>query len=270
MTDTCTNDLIRLMVGRPVGQVFPKSAVAAGAETLRVEGLSHPTEFADVSFSVRRGEILGVYGLIGAGRSEVMQAIFGLTPLKSGQIFMGGQQLTIRCPQDAIQAGIVYVPEDRQHQGAILKQSIVDNIALPSLKRLSAAGFMNAGAAASLASSLAKRLQVRMSNITQPVESLSGGNQQKVVIAKWLGAAPEVLILDEPTKGIDVGSKAAVHRFMSEMVAEGLSVVMVSSELPEVLGIADRVLVMARGRMRRVFEQDEATPEAVMRAAADA
>jgi len=270
MAETCTDDLIRLMVGRPVGQVFPKTTAAPGAETLRVEGLSHPTEFADVSFTVRRGEILGVYGLIGAGRSEVMQAIFGLTPLKSGQIFMAGQPLTIRCPQDAISAGIVYVPEDRQHQGAILKQSIVDNIALPSLKRLSIAGFMNAGAAASLASGLVKRLQVRMSSLTQPVESLSGGNQQKVVIAKWLAAGPKVLILDEPTKGIDVGSKAAVHRFMGEMVAEGLSVVMVSSELPEVLGIADRVLVMARGRMRRLFEPGEATPEAVLRAAADA
>ncbi|SHO66059.1 rhamnose ABC transporter ATP-binding protein [Pseudoxanthobacter soli DSM 19599] len=268
--ESSTDDLIRMMVGRPVDQIFPKIETVPGDEALRVEGLSHPTEFDDVSFHVRRGEILGLYGLVGAGRSEVMKAVFGLTEPSAGRILVDGRPLSIRRPDDAIRAGIVYVPEDRQHQGAVLKQSIVENIALPSLAQLSRRGFNNRPRERDVAGALAQRLQVRMSGLDQPVEDLSGGNQQKVVIAKWLATQPRVLILDEPTKGIDVGSKAAVHRFMAELVAQGLAVVMVSSELPEVLGMADRVMVMARGRVRRTFTRAEATPEAVVRAATDA
>lgn len=270
IADTNTEELIRLMVGRSVDQIFPKIEVTPGAEALRVEGFSHPTEFDDVSFSVRRGEILGVYGLVGAGRSEVMKAVFGITKPSAGRLVVEGQPVRIERPADAIAAGIVYVPEDRQHQGAVLKQSILDNISLPSLDRLSVAGFFDRTRERTVADALAKRLQVRMSGLDQLVENLSGGNQQKVVIAKWLATEPRILILDEPTKGIDVGSKAAVHRFMAELVAQGLAVIMVSSELPEVLGMADRVLVMARGRVRRTFTRAEATPEAVVRAATDA
>jgi rhamnose transport system ATP-binding protein len=270
LADTNTGELIRLMVGRPVDQIFPKIDVRLGEEMLRVEGFCHPTEFDDISFSVRGGEILGVYGLVGAGRSEVMKAVFGATHPSAGRVFVKGQAITISGPADAIAAGIVYVPEDRQNQGAALKQSILDNISLPSLSRLSTVGFVNRGRERTVADALTRRLEVRMSDLNQPVEDLSGGNQQKVVIAKWLATEPKILILDEPTKGIDVGSKAAVHRFVAELVGQGLAVVMISSELPEVLGMADRIMVMAQGRVRRTFTRAEATPEAVVRAATDA
>jgi rhamnose transport system ATP-binding protein len=267
---TSTDELIRLMVGRPVDQIFPKVQTVPGPEALRVEGFSHPTEFADISFSVRRGEILGVYGLVGSGRSEIMQALFGLSERSSGRVFIDGSLVSIRSPAGAIRAGLVYVPEDRQVQGAVLKLSIARNITLPSLERVSRAGFVRAQAERDLSQPYAEQLQVRMAGLDQPVEDLSGGNQQKVVIAKWLATAPKVLILDEPTKGIDVSSKAAVHRFMSELVSQGLAVVMVSSELPEILGMADRILVMAHGRMRAMFNREDATPEIIVRAATDA
>jgi rhamnose transport system ATP-binding protein len=270
LADTSTDELIRLMVGRPVDQIFPKIAVALGEEMLRIEGFCHATEFDDISFSVRRGEILGIYGLVGAGRSEVMKAVFGITRPAAGRVFMQGQPISIVRPADAITAGIVYVPEDRQNQGAALKRSILDNISLPNLSRLSTAGFFSRRRERSVAETLTRRLDVRMSYLDQPLENLSGGNQQKVVIAKWLATAPKVLILDEPTKGIDVGSKAAVHHFVAELVEQGLAVVMISSELPEVLGMADRVMVMAHGRIRRTFTRAQATPEAVVRAATDA
>jgi rhamnose transport system ATP-binding protein len=270
IADTSTGELIRLMVGRPVDQIFPKIDVPVGEEMLRIEGFCHPTEFDDISFSVRGGEILGVYGLVGAGRSEVMKAVFGITRPSAGRMFVKGRPISIGRPADAIAAGIVYVPEDRQNQGAALKQSILDNVSLPSLSRLSTGGFFNRGRARAVTEALTSRLEVRMSYLDQPVEDLSGGNQQKVVIAKWLATEPKILILDEPTKGIDVGSKAAVHRFVVELVEQGLAVVMISSELPEVLGMADRIMVMAQGRVRRIFTRAEATPEAVVRAATDA
>jgi rhamnose transport system ATP-binding protein len=267
---TVTDELIRLMVGRPVDQIFPKMTVTLGEEVLRVEGFCHPTEFDDISFAVRRGEILGLYGLVDAGRSEVMQAVFGITRPAAGRVFVQGRPISIARPADAISAGIVYVPEDRQNQGVALKRSILDNISLPNLSRLSTAGFFSRRSERLVAETLTHRLDVRMAYLDQPVEDLSGGNQQKVVIAKWLATAPKVLILDEPTKGIDVGSKAAVHHFVAELVEQGLAVVMISSELPEMLGMADRVMVMARGRVRRTFTRAEATPEAVVRAATDA
>jgi rhamnose transport system ATP-binding protein len=208
--------------------------------------------------------------LVGAGRSEVMKAVFGITRPSAGRMFVNGRPISIGRPADAIAAGIVYVPEDRQNQGAALKQSILDNISLPSLSRLSTGGFFNRGRARAVTEALTSRLEVRMSYLDQPVEDLSGGNQQKVVIAKWLATQPKILILDEPTKGIDVGSKAAVHRFVVELVEQGLAVVMVSSELPEVLGMADRIMVMAQGRVRRIFTRAEATPETVVRAATNA
>ena len=270
VAETNTSELIRLMVGRPVDQIFPKIDVPFSEEMLRVEGFCHPTEFDDVSFSVRGGEILGVYGLVGAGRSEVMKAVFGVTRPSAGRVFVKGQAIMIGGPADAIAAGIVYVPEDRQNQGAAVKQSILDNISLPNLSRLSTAGFVNRGRERTVADALTRRLEVRMSHLYQPVEDLSGGNQQKVVIAKWLATEPKILILDEPTKGIDVGSKAAVHRFVAELVGQGLAVVMISSELPEVLGMADRIMVMAQGRVRHTFTRAQATPEAVVRAATDA
>ncbi len=270
LAETSQDELVTMMVGRTVDQVFPKRQVPIGEVVLEVAGLSHPTEFADIGFSLRRGEILGFYGLVGAGRSEVMQALFGITRPSRGRVLLDGEEIRITRPAEAIRAGIVYVPEDRQHQGAVLPMPIVQNIGLPQLDRLARKGFLDAAAEFELARRYGGRLQVRTASWSQPVEELSGGNQQKVVIAKWLGTRPKVVILDEPTKGIDVGSKAAVHDFMGELVAEGLAVVMVSSELPEILGMSDRIVVMHEGRIRRVFARAEATPEAIVTAATGA
>jgi rhamnose transport system ATP-binding protein len=262
--------LVTMMVGRTIEQIFPKLAVEIGEVVLEVQGFSHPTEFADISFDVHKGEIVGFYGLVGAGRSEVMQAVFGITRPSAGEIRLGGAPITIKKPGDAIAAGIVYVPEDRQHQGAVLPMAIAHNIALPQLERTSRYGFLDERAELELAQTYGSRLQVRAASWMTAVEQLSGGNQQKVVIGRWLATRPKVIILDEPTKGIDVGSKAAVHAFMSELAREGLAIVMVSSELPEVLGMADRIVVMHEGRIRARLERAEATPEAVVTAASGA
>jgi rhamnose transport system ATP-binding protein len=234
---------------------------------LEVRDLSHPTEFDGISFTLRRGEILGVYGLIGAGRSELMQALFGLTAPSRGSVTLDGRPFFARTPRDAIDAGIVYVPEDRQHQGAHLEMTIAQNVTLP---RLADFGWWLLGKQLkelALARRFCERLELRAANFGQSVAQLSGGNQQKVVLAKWLATHPKVMIVDEPTKGIDVGSKAAVHQFISELVAQGLAVIMVSSELPEVLGMSDRILVMRQGRVQREFTRAAATSEAVAAAA---
>ncbi len=262
--------LITLMVGRPVDQVFPKRAVAIGREVLRVEGLGRGQEYENVSFAVRQGEILGVYGLIGAGRSEVMHALFGTAPAETGRIVLDGETVRIRSARNAIARGIGFVPEDRQMQGAHLRLAIGDNITLPSLGRTTRAGFLSGRREREQAGPLADQLGVKMSGLDQRVDELSGGNQQKVVIAKWLATAPRVLILDEPTKGIDVGAKAQVHRLMGELAAQGVAIIMVSSELPEVLGMADRIMVMRRGLVQAVVARAEATPERIVRLATDA
>ena len=262
--------LIALMVGRPVDQVFPPRLGQMGAEVLRLEGLGRNAEFADINFAVRQGEILGIYGLVGAGRSEVMQALFGLTSPDRGRVLLDGRQVRIRSADDAIRLKIAYVPEDRQRQGALLPLSIQDNIALASLQLLSHWGFTSTARTRLTAQHWIEQLQIRTSGAAQNLEELSGGNQQKVVLAKWLQTQPKVLILDEPTKGIDVGSKAAVYKIMAELVQRGLAVILVSSELPEVLGMADRIAVMRRGRLRACFERADATPEVLVRAATDA
>ncbi len=262
--------LINLMVGRDLDRIFPKRAVAIGDEVLRVEALRRGLEYRDVSFDLRAGEILGVYGLVGAGRSEVMEALFGTAAAEGGRILLDGSPVTISSAAEAIAHGICLVPEDRQMQGAHLLLSIADNITLPSLGRLASSGFLRIGRERGEAAEHASALGVRMAGLDQRVEELSGGNQQKVVIAKWLATSPRVLVLDEPTKGIDVGAKAQVHALMGDMVARGVGVIMVSSELPEILGMSDRVLVMRRGRVQGLLSRDEATPERIMRLATDA
>jgi rhamnose transport system ATP-binding protein len=267
LSDITEPELVALMVGRTVQQAYPKLEAEIGAPLLEVENLCHPTEFDKVSFSLRRGEILGFYGLVGAGRSEVMQALFGMTPGVSGTVRLDGRPVRIGAPSQAIAHGIAYVPEDRQHHGAHLSLPIVQNITLPILSQI---GFFLRGRRAketAIARHFAEQLELKASHLTQHVAELSGGNQQKVVLGKWLATDPKVIILDEPTKGIDIGSKAAVHRFISELVTRGLSVILVSSELPEVLGMADRIVVMQHGRVRRVFERRDATPETVVAAA---
>ncbi len=262
--------LITLMVGRPVEQVFPKQPVPLGEEILRVEGLRRGLEYEDVSFTLRRGEILGVYGLVGAGRSEVMHALFGTAPAESGRIVIDGQEAVIGSASEAIALGIGLVPEDRQSQGVHLRLPIGDNITLACLHLITRAGFLQPSREGAEAGRLAETLGVKMSGLDQQVEQLSGGNQQKVVIAKWLATRPRVLILDEPTKGVDVGAKAQVHRLMGMLVRQGVGIIMVSSELPEVLGMADRVMVMRRGLVQAVLPREQATPERVVSLATDA
>lgn len=261
------SDLITMMVGRSIENAYPKLALKKGLKILEVENFSHPTEFSDISFDLHQGEILGFYGLVGAGRTELMQALFGVTSHVSGQLKLDQHPISIKSPKQAIDAGIVYVPEERQSQGVILDLPIYQNIGLPQLKKINTNGFLNDQAEYSLADEYAKRLQVKAPNWHEKVENLSGGNQQKVVIGKWLATQPKVIILDEPTKGIDIGSKAAVHEFMSELTADGLAVMMVSSELPEVMGMADRIIVMREGLMAAEFERKDFTAEKIVSAA---
>ncbi|MEM9428560.1 MAG: sugar ABC transporter ATP-binding protein [Pseudomonadota bacterium] len=268
ISEVAEDDLVRMMVGRSVDQIFPKSEHEIGETVLRVQGFTHPTEFDDISFTLRTGEILGVYGLVGAGRSEVMQAVFGITRPSAGTVEIDGVPVRIRAPSDAINAGIVYVPEDRGKQGAIIGLPIFQNVTLPSLHATSKSGFLRLAAEFALARRYTERLDLRAAALDQDVGTLSGGNQQKVVIAKWLATSPRVIILDEPTKGIDIGSKAAVHAFMAELAAEGLAVIMVSSEIPEILGMSDRVIVMREGLIAAELMGDALSPETLVRHAA--
>ncbi len=262
------SELVKMMVGRPVDQIFPTRQPDLGNEILQVSKYCHPTEFDDISFTLRRGEILGFYGLVGAGRSEVMQSLFGIKRPCSGTASVDGKRLEIRSPADAIAHGIVYVPEDRGKQGAITTLPIFQNVSLPSLQQTSRRGFIRLAQEFALTRKYTERLDLRAAALDQNVAELSGGNQQKVVIAKWLATQPKVIVLDEPTKGIDVGSKAAVHEFMAELASQGLAVIMVSSEIPEMLGMSDRVIVMREGRMVTELRGDSLTPETLVRHAA--
>ncbi|MEJ0085620.1 MAG: sugar ABC transporter ATP-binding protein [Pseudomonadota bacterium] len=261
LADTNHDELIRLMVGRPVEQLFPKLATEPGDTLLRVEQLGRKGEFEDISFTLRRGEIVGLYGLVGAGRTELAQVLFGIHRPDTGRFVLDG---------DARAAGIALVPEDRQSQGAVLAFSVAANVALPNLATLAPRGMCSETAEDDLAREWIDRLDIKAQGPRQAVQNLSGGNQQKVVIAKWLARKPRVLILDEPTKGIDVGAKAAVHAVTSEFVKDGNGVLMISSDLPEILGMSDRILVMRRGRLRGEFTRAEATGELLLRAASDA
>ena len=270
IADASEADLVRQMVGRPIDQVFPKRDIAIGETVLEVEGLSNPTEFADISFSLRRGEILGFYGLVGAGRSEAAQCLFGMSRPTRGAVRLNGEPIVIESPGAAIAAGICYVPEDRQHQGAFLPMSIRENITLASIASHVKGVFLSRSSEREATRELGRRLDVRAASWEQTLGELSGGNQQKVVIAKWLAVRPKVIILDEPTKGIDVGSKAAVHDFIGELAEEGLAVMLISSELPEIMGLADRVVVMHEGRVATTFSRGAWSAEAIVSAATGA
>ena len=261
------NALVTMMVGRTVDQIFPKRSVQIGGEILSVKGYSHPTEFDDISFSLHAGEVVGFYGLVGAGRSELMQSLFGITRPSQGEVRINNEVVNIRSPADAVDRGIVYVPEDRGRQGAVIGLPIFQNVTLPSLRRTSKNGFLRLAEEFKLAREYTGRLDLRAASLDQDIGNLSGGNQQKVVIAKWLATRPRIIILDEPTKGIDIGSKAAVHEFMGELAANGLAVIMVSSELPEILGISDRAIVMREGRIVAEFDQQAMNAETLVRVA---
>ena len=267
--DTEQSQIVQMMVGRSVDQIFPKKQASIGAPVLKVFNLSHPTEFRDISFQLNTGEILGFYGLVGAGRSEVMQALFGITTPSAGTVTLQGAVVNFRSPADAIKTGIVYVPEERGKQGVVTDLPIFQNVSLPSLGKTSRNGFLQLAEEFALVRDYATRLDLRATSLSQHAGTLSGGNQQKVVVAKWLATQPKVIILDEPTKGIDIGSKAAVHDFMSDLASQGLSVIMVSSELPEILGMSDRVVVMREGLMVDTYaNNDTLTSEKLVMAAA--
>ncbi|UWQ17452.1 sugar ABC transporter ATP-binding protein [Jannaschia sp. M317] len=268
IAEVTEDDVISMMVGRTVGDIYPKSAADIGEVVLEVSGFSHPTEFDSIDFDVRQGEILGFYGLVGAGRTEVMEAVFGLKTRSAGTVRIDGAPVSIASPADAMTAGIAYVPEDRQRHGAILPFPITSNISLPQLDRLGSGPFLNPAAETRLVEDFAERVSIRASSWRQKVSELSGGNQQKVVIGKWLATRPRLIILDEPTKGIDVGSKSAVHETIGSLVREGLAVVIVSSELEEVLGISDRIVVMARGRVVAEYARPDFSAERIVATAA--
>ena len=237
---------------------------------LEIEALSLPGAFENVSLTVHAGEILGMAGLVGAGRTAVASAIFGINPAQSGQIKIDGEPVEIPNPQKAMALGIGYVPEDRQNHGLVLPMEIGDNITLPVINTYANRGWLNAKKEKVAAKAIAEKLEVKAYGIEQKASELSGGNQQKVVLAKWLNTNPRILILDEPTRGIDVGTKAAVHGLMSDLAAQGLAILMISSELPEVLGMSDRILVMREGHITGEFKRDEATQEKLMMAATGA
>jgi rhamnose transport system ATP-binding protein len=261
------DELIQMMVGREVTNLFPKVEVQHGAEVLRVEHLARKGEFRDVSFQVRAGEILGLYGLVGAGRTEVAKAIFGMNPLDSGTIYIQGQAVTMTTPQQAIASGVAYVPENRDEEGIILNMDITSNITLPILQQFRAFGWLNTKAERRTASEYAQMLGVKSTGLSQKVLGLSGGNKQKVSLAKWLASQSKIILFDEPTKGIDVGTKAAVHKFISELAAKGYAIVMISSELPEIMGMSDNILVMHEGIVKGYFQRANITEEQILTAA---
>ncbi|MFC0434146.1 sugar ABC transporter ATP-binding protein [Kutzneria buriramensis] len=261
------DSVVRLMVGRDLDALFPKQEVAAGETVLSVRRLTREGVFTDVSFDVKAGEILALAGLVGAGRSEIARAVFGVDKPDGGQVLVRGKRIRAGSPGAAMSAGIGFVPEDRRQQGLVLDASIERNAALASLNRLSRLGFVRSRDERSLARDWAVKLQLKFAHLTDPVAVLSGGNQQKVVLAKWLSRRPAVLIVDEPTRGIDVGTKAEVHRLLSELAAQGVAILMISSELPEVLGMADRVLVVREGRTVAELARAEADEERIVLAA---
>ena len=266
MDQVTTDELVRRMVGRELSDMFPKEAVQPGEVVLEVEGLTREGVFADVSFQVRAGEIVALAGLVGSGRSEVVQSLFGVNPRDGGTVRVAGRVLPPNRPRAAMAAGLALVPEDRRQQGLILDLSIQRNITLPRARRLATFGLLTGRSERRSAAEWAERLHTRFGRLTDAVATLSGGNQQKVVLAKWLSTEPKVLIVDEPTRGIDVATKAEVHRLMSTLAARGVAILAVSSELPEVLGMADRVLVMREGRLAADIPRDEASEESIIRA----
>lgn len=267
LAETTVDDLVRQMVGRDVTELFPKLPATVGDVVLRVEGLTRRGVFRDISFELRAGEIVGLAGLVGAGRSEVARAVFGVDTYESGTVTLHGDSLPKGSPQKATARGIALVPEDRRKQGLVLDDGVSRNVTLAIRSKLARWGLIWTGLENAAARVWSSRLEVKTAALDAETGTLSGGNQQKVVLGKWLATEPTVLIVDEPTRGIDVGTKSEVHRLLSELAQQGLAILMISSELPEVLGMADRVLVMREGRLTGEFSRDEATPEAVMFAA---
>lgn len=259
--------IVSMMVGRDLGELYPKKSGTTQGDVLTVTDLEDGDELRGVSFTLRRGEILGIAGLVGAGRTALAETLFGVRPATAGEIRMEGKPVHIKSPGDAMKLGLGLVPEDRKQQGLFLNMAVRENVTMSAMHQVTTLGFVSNRRADSMAKEYVKRLDIRTPGIMQRVRNLSGGNQQKVVIARWLTLQPKVLMLDEPTRGIDVGAKAEIHGLMDQLAQQGVGVLMISSELPEVLGVADRILVMHEGRITGEFSRDEATQDAIMRAA---
>ncbi|MCW5952818.1 MAG: sugar ABC transporter ATP-binding protein, partial [Propionibacteriaceae bacterium] len=267
VAETSEAELVRMMVGRPLSTMFPPRGRELGEIALEGESLS-TDDVEDISFEVRAGEILGLAGLVGAGRTEVAEAICGVVPLRSGELRLQGRALTLRSPRDALQAGIVLSPEDRKAQGLFLDRSITENISLPILRRLTNRGRLIAlRAERRIVQEMTMRMRVKAPSSRSLAKTLSGGNQQKVLLSRWVAARPRVLVLDEPTRGIDVGAKSEIYALIDELAREGMAIVLISSETPELIGLADRILVMAHGSVVGEMDAAEATEESILRLA---
>ncbi len=258
--------IVQLMIGRSIEDYFPEHLGGSPGEArLRVEGLCSPGRFRDISFNVRSGEVVGLAGLVGAGRSEIAQAIFGLDPQAMGRIFVRGREVNIRSPREAMSLGIGFLPEDRKTQGLVLSMGGRANLTLPILDRLSRMGFVRTGAERALTKRYFERLRVRTPHMDAGVWSLSGGNQQKIAMAKWLASESGILLIDEPTRGVDVGAKAEIHALIDDLAREGAAILLISSELPEVLNLSTRLIVLREGRQVGELPRSEASQEALMR-----
>lgn len=265
MNETTINELIKLMVGREIGNKFPKIDIEKGDILLEVKNLKRKGSFENINFTLRKGEILGVSGLMGAGRTEVMRALFGIDQIDSGEVYLEGKKVSIKSPADAIKNKIGFITENRRDEGLVLSMDVKENITLCTLpKFLSNPAKLDLGEEINEANSFIDKLRIKCTGFTQKAGTLSGGNQQKIVIAKWLLANSKILIVDEPTRGIDVGAKQEIYNIMNELLKSGVGIIMISSELPEVLGMSDRILVMCRGEILGELDRKEASQEKIM------
>ena len=265
--ETSFDEIVKMMVGRQLGDRYPERDTKIGSERLKVENLTCKGKFENISFAVNQGEILGVAGLMGAGRTEIMEAIFGFLPIQDGKISIDGQITSIRSPYDAIQSGIGFITEDRKSKGLVIGLSVRENFSITNLNRISKNSIISTTKELSFVDEMIEKLRVKTSGREQIVKSLSGGNQQKIVIGKWLGINPKILILDEPTRGVDVGAKKEIYQLMNDLTKQGVAIIMVSSELPEILGMSDRILVVHEGKISAVINKTDADQEIIMQAA---
>ena len=261
--------MIRMMVGRELARIFPAARSVPGAAVLCARRLSLPPHFRDVSFELHAGEILGIAGLVGAGRSKLAEALFGVTPASSGELLIGGGEITVDSPRAALSRGMAFVTEDRKETGCLLPLSVLDNLEIAVLTRdFVRLGFVRGAALREACAAISRQLRVKTPDLREPIANLSGGNQQKVLIGRWLLTAPRILILDEPTRGIDVAAKAEIHQLIAQLAAQGAAVLMISSELPEILGMSHRVMVMREGRVTGILEREQADQETILALAA--
>ena len=267
IADITVDKIVQMVIGRSLEQMYSKLEVEQGDIILKVENLTKIGVFKNISFDLHKGEILGFFGLVGAGRSEVMKTIFGIDSKTSGDVFINGKKVNITNPSYAMNHGLAYLPEDRQIQGAILAMNIRENITLPIIDRISRHIFLDRNREFDITDEYGKNIEIKASGWEQLVEDLSGGNQQKVVLAKWIATKPRILIMDEPTKGIDVATKATVHNFISELAKKGIAIILISSELPEILGMSNHVIVMHEGVITAKFTREEANSKKIIRAA---